>query len=134
MIILKRPFTIIGLIVAIHTIIVGFGLVFIDSVKHTPLYTYISQVASAQYLGIGMMVVGALLAVAYSASRGRAVNIFSQIQSMIWLFMFFGYVLGDSPFLGLQNALPWALISGYVEFAFRNRRVWVDNYSDSMIR
>lgn len=124
---LYRPLSVLGVIVAIHTIVVGLGFLFVDNVRTTPLYLSLEKVAGVEIFGWVLVGLGLVVAYAYIHGKGKLVALASYLQTLHWLFIFCGYYLAGQSFLGLQNALFWAVLSGYVAFAFGNRSTWVDN-------
>lgn len=127
-----RPLSILGAIVAIHTIVVGWGFIHVEAVKTTPLYRVLDNIGNPALMGWIMIAVG--LAVIASYIKRRFVWATSQAQSFVWLFLFWAYIISQQIYIGIQNALFWVMLSGYIAFAFGNRDTWVDKTDDNVLR
>jgi hypothetical protein len=125
-VLIYRPISVMGMFIAMHTMLVGFGFLFVQHVRVTPLYKHLDGLVNADYFGAALIIIGLGSLVSYLFSKDRIVSAFSQVQSLMWLFIFFGYLIGNDVFVGLQNALFWAVLSGYAAFEFVNRSNWLD--------
>ena len=121
---IDKPLSILGILVALHTIVVGVGFLFITKVKVTPLYQHLNTLLNIKYFGVFLIIVGIVSILSYCSFKVRLIKIINDIQCLAWLFIFFGYLVDLDYFVGTQNALFWAVFSTYISFThFNNQTV-----------
>lgn len=121
-----RPFSVIGIIVALHTIVIGYGFMKSEDVIRTPLFNAVEDLVPTDTFGLVGMVLGLALVVAYVLSNTVAVHFLSSIQTMYWIFITIAYFIADKAFLGLQNAVFWIFLSSYIALCFSGKSFWLD--------
>lgn len=118
----RYPIKIIGLLVALHSIVYGLGYVIgTAGFQQTMLYLNVAEIVNPVFLGWIMLVGGLLLAYGFIRENECLVSWFSTVQSFVWLFAAFVYFLDAFFLLGIGVGLIWSLLSGYAAFSFRNR-------------
>lgn len=117
-----RPLGVTGFIIAIHSIVYGIGYTLkLGGFSNTVLYHNIGDVVSPEIFGIALLILGTILAYGYAKEKAGIVKRFTPLQSIVWLFATLIYMLSGAVMLGIGVGLVWALLSGYVGYAFLNK-------------
>lgn len=118
----KRPFSIIGAITAIHSIVYGVGYMFgAGGFIDTVLYRNVGDLLTPTLFGLILFVVGVGALWSFAKAKADSVSLFSTMQSFLWLFATLVYMLNGAWLLGLGVGLVWAALSGYAAFAFKHQ-------------
>jgi hypothetical protein len=129
---LHKPYSVLGIVAAIHSIIYGVGYIFAtNGFANTVLYKDIQQIMPPIALGFVFLAVGVAVFWAYLRRSKVWVYRFSYVQSIVWLFAFFMYSLHGSVILGAGIGLVWVLISGYTAMGFANQTEIVKDLLDA---
>lgn len=122
------PIRVVGLIVALHSVIYGLGyLIPTGGFFETVLYMNVGDIMSQWVFGVILLVTGLLLMYSFLQEKINMVVALSNIQSFIWLFASFVYFLNGFYLLGIGIGLIWSLLSSYVAYSFKNRDRTIDN-------
>lgn len=126
----------IGIIVAVYSLIYGVGFFTgIGGFSDTLLYETVGDLMKPQLLGAALVVTGVALIYGYLANARWLISNVSNIQSFIWLFAAFVYVLSGQWLVAAAAGLVPVLLSSYNGYAFRmqdrEEDQWIlDNYLD----
>lgn len=126
----------IGIIVAFHSFIYAIGYIFgIGGFVDTLLYQDVASLIRPELFGWALLGTSLSIMLGYFVEHTRTVTTASTIQSFVWLFGTFVYMLNAQWLVALAIAGVWTLLSAYTGFAWRNRHresdEWiVQNYLD----
>lgn len=122
-----RPLTVIGLILAIHTLSYGVGyLIPTSGFASSVLYSALGAFVFPSWVGIFLTVLGLYSFYAWIKDSERDVAISSYIMSFYWLFAAMCYFVVGAIGQGIGVGLVWCLLSGYTAFAYKNRQETVE--------
>lgn len=117
-----RPFTIIGLLTALHTLAYGLGyLIPTSGFQATVLYGSVHEIMDPVYIGIFLTTLGVYSIYGWLRDSSSHVARSSAIMAFFWLFASMSYFVVGAFGLGIGVGLVWCLLSGYVAFAYKNK-------------
>lgn len=120
---LYKPITVVGFIIAIRTLVYGIGyLIPTTGFVQTVLFMELTTLVAASTAGLIFVVMAAFMIYALLREDERKVSAAFSLNAFLWLFALFIYIVHGTPLLGLGIAGMFAFLSGYVGFAYRNRK------------
>jgi len=118
----NRPVRVLGFVTAFHSIAYGIGyLTGLGGFNGALVGLEINSIIITSILGTVLSIVGLLLMYAYVVLNPKTIRVVSYAQSVIWLFVTFMYLFNGAYLLAVGVGLTWAVVSGYLSFANKNR-------------
>lgn len=117
-----RPLTIIGLIIAIHSIAYGLGYIIPTSgFEASVLYNAFEAFIKPAWVGAFLTAIGFYSAYAWVKDSEKHISNSSFIMAFFWLFAAMTYFVAGAFGQGIGIGLVWSLLSGYTAFAYKNK-------------
>lgn len=118
----NRPVRVLGFVTALHSLVYGIGyLTSAGGFGGALVGLDVRSLAITNSLGIVLTISGAVLMWAYARLNPKTIRTLSRIQSLIWLFITMLYLVNGAYLLALGVGFTWAIVSGYLAYATRNR-------------
>lgn len=116
------PVTVIGLIVALRTLIYGLGYIIPTSgFEQTVLYSQLATLIFPVLAGLVFVITAIVMSTSLIKQNAKWVKLSFTFNAFIWLFAFFVYIIAGTPLLGLGLAGTFCLISGYIGSSYTRR-------------
>lgn len=117
-----RPFSIFGIINAIHTLVYGLGYMLgSGGFPGTVLYHNISDLMPHFVFGVILTLMGTLGLAAWIIHRRPWIKWSCALMGFTWFFAFLVYTLNGAFLLGVGIGLTSAALSWYLSYAWDNR-------------
>jgi len=118
----NKPVRVLGFITALHSLVYGIGYLTGQGGFNGALVGLaINSLVITSILGTVLTIVGGFLMFAYTRMNPNTIHYVSFGQSLIWLFITLMYLFNGAYLLSLGVGMTWAVVSGYVAFASKNR-------------
>lgn len=116
------PVSVVGIIVALHTLFYGLGFLFqVPGFQQTAIYDQVNELMNPSWFGAFALFVGVTSILGWLTKRSEIIRWTTTIQVLFWLFITILYVLAGFPILALVAGIFWALLAAYMGYIFANK-------------
>lgn len=118
----NSPVSVVGVIVALHTLFYGLGFVFqVPGFQQTAIFDQVNELMNPSLFGAFALFVGVASILGWLTRRPDIIRWTTTIQVLFWLFITILYVLAGFPILALVAGIFWVMLAAYMGYIFANK-------------